>query len=363
MKYLLIDGNNLAIRSAFANEDLTNQDGVPTGCHYGVFQSILNFKEQFPDHQFLIVWDGKSARRIKEASQGVEAGLVKSGYKENREKSEEETPKPLKDFYAQAPYLKMGLDQTGIPQIRLPSFEADDVIASYSKSLDAEEIVLVTSDKDYYQLLNDKVSIWDGMKQETITEGTFKSKFGIDPVQYIDCGALMGDTGDNIFGIPGWGEVSSLKAIKEHKTWQAVIADLKEKYKDAREQYPDVTGDDFERLRNIRTPKEEEKFKAGQTWKGKYPDIKEDMPFTGVALAFEEKRWKPDAKLKKGFKANVTALMFEERVELAYSLKKMDSEIEDLPSIDQGTFDREKLLEYFNYYDIVSLVDSVDLLK
>jgi len=110
MKYLLIDGNNLAIRSAFANEELSNQDGIPTGVHYGVFNSLMLLKEKFPYHQFLVVWDGKSKRRMEESQEGVKQGLIKSAYKENRKTKEgEETPKPLLDFYSQAPYLKRGI--------------------------------------------------------------------------------------------------------------------------------------------------------------------------------------------------------------------------------------------------------------
>ena len=54
MKYLLIDGNNLAIRAAFANEQLKNQDGIPTGVHYGVFQSLINLKNSYSDYQSLL---------------------------------------------------------------------------------------------------------------------------------------------------------------------------------------------------------------------------------------------------------------------------------------------------------------------
>lgn len=356
MKYLLIDGNNLAIRSAFANEELSTQDGIPTGVHYGVFQSLITLREKFPSHEILIVWDGKSKRRMEESNEGVKEGLIKSAYKENRKKDEQ--PQPLLDFYEQAPFLKKGIEQTGIPQIRLHSYEADDIAGSYAKQLDGE-IVLVTSDKDYYQLLDDRISVWDGMKDELVTLDSFRNSFGITPAQYIDVGALMGDTGDNIHGIPGWGEKTALKAIQDYGNFLEVIKHLHETYKDIREQYPDVKGEEFERLRNIRTPAEQKKFDAGQEWKGKYPEIKEWMPYTGVALAFEDGTWKPSKELKKGLKNNLLALMFEKRVKLAYSLKKMDTDIEDLPEIKGGELNREKLMEYFDYYDIDSLKQSI----
>jgi 5'-3' exonuclease len=361
MKYLLIDGNNLAVRCAFANQELTNHDGIPTSVHYGFLNSLMSLKEQYTDYQFLIVWDGKSKRRIREASSAVKSGIIKSGYKENRDK--ENQPQPLLDFYAQSPYLKRGLEQTGIPQIRLEDFEADDIIASYCKYLKDHEIVMVTSDKDYFQLLDNHIGMWDGMKQKLFTADTFKEEYKIEPTQHIDCGALMGDSSDNIFGVPGWGEKSALEAIQKYGNWRATIDHLKKMYSEVRKEYPDVKGDDFERLRNIRTPKEEEKFKKGDEWKGKYPEIIEGMPFTGVALAFEDKKWKPTKELKKGLKNNLLALMFEERIELAYSLKKMDTNIEGLPNIEPGKFNKERLMEYLNYYDIESIRDDIEIFK
>lgn len=363
MKYVLIDGNNLAIRSAFGQEDLTNSIGIPTGVHYGVFQSLINIKNKFPEHQFLVVWDGKSKRRVTEASEGVEKGLIKSGYKENRDKGDDQ-PKPLMDFYEQAPFLKRAIEKLGVPQIRIPEFEADDVIGSYCKQLDSEDIVVVTSDNDYYQLLAPNVTIWDGMKQQVVIQEEWEKEQGITPSQFIDCGALMGDSGDNIFGIPGWGEKGSKKAIQDHGSYQGVLKHLHSLFDPIREEYPDVTGEEFERLRNLRTPKEQEKFDNKEPWKGKYPDIYDGIPFGGVALAFEEKTWKPKEKeLKSGFKANILALMFEERVALAYSLKKIDCDIEGLPSIIKGSYDHGSILEYFDYYDIYSLKEDVKVFE
>lgn len=352
MKYLLIDGNNLAIRSAFANAELRNADGVSTSVHYGVFQSLINLKTKYPDYQVLIVWDGKSKRRKEEAQAGIDQGLIRSGYKANRVKDEQ--PQPLLDFYEQAPFLKKGIEQAGIPQMRLLDFEADDLIASFCKKLrDENEIVVVTSDKDYYQILHDNVIIFDGMKLKEINRKDWEEKYGIKPPQHIDCGALGGDTGDNIFGVPGWGEKTSLKAIQKHQTWENVLKSLHVKFDSLREEYPDVTGDEFKELESIET-------KSG---KQKYPEIKEDFSFTGVALAFENKKWKPKADMKSGLKNNLLALMFEDRVKLAYSLKKMDDEIADLPEIKSTEFNEEKVVEYFNYYNIESLMDSIDLLK
>ena len=345
MKYLLIDGNNLAIRASFANQ-LLSKDGIPTGVHYGVFNSLLNLKNKFNDYQYLIVWDGKSKRRMAESQAGVTKGIIKSAYKANRIKDEQ--PKPLLDFYAQAPYLKRAIAQTGIPQIRMEEYEADDIIAAYCKKLSPNEIIAVTSDFDYLQLLSSTTSIWDGMKTKMITLSSFKEEYKISPNQYVDVGALMGDTGDNIFGITGWGDKTALEAIQEHQSWENLYKAYHSEYGSLRIKFPDLTNqEDFNKLAGITT----------KSLKQKYPEVTLGMPYSGVVLAVEEKKTKSIGK-------NILmALMFEERVRLAYSLKKMDSDIGELPEIRQGEFNEKRLVEYFNYYGMYSLVDSVTSLK
>ena len=348
-KYLLIDGNNLGFRCAFANSELKNKDGLFSGVHYGVFQSLIGLRERFDDFKFLIIWDSKSARRITEAQAAVDKGLIKSGYKENRKPKEGEEADPIVVAYKeQLPYLKQALDKAGFAQIRLDDYEADDVIASYANALKGHTVVLMTSDKDFYQTLDDHVSIWNGMKSEMVTKEDFINKNKIQPHQHIDCGALMGDAGDNIFGIPGWGEVTALKAIAQYGSWQNVLDEFDKKYSKHRENYPDLEDEaEFKELASILT-------KSG---KPKYPEIHLGMPYTGVALALERK------KIKSIPKAHLMALMFRTRIELAYSLKKIDNDIEDLPDVVNPEFDREKVVEYFKYFDIMSLVSEVDKLR
>jgi len=193
MKYLLIDGNNLACRCVFANAELKNSDNISTSLHYGFFNSLIALKQIFPDHQLLISWDGHSDRRKNESKLGVEQGIIKSGYKANRDK--ENLPQPLKDFHAQAPFLKRAIEQTGIPQIRIPNQETDDIINTYCKKLGKDnEIICVSGDEDFYQLLDDHVSIWNGGKSKMITKEEWTKEYGITPEQHVHVGALTGDT-------------------------------------------------------------------------------------------------------------------------------------------------------------------------
>ena len=371
MNYVLIDGNNVAIRSAFANEAMRSKNGDPTGAHYGFFNSLLSIKEKYPDYQYLIAWDGKSARRMEESRQGVSDGLIKEAYKENRKKAKRR--QPLLDWFEQADFLKRGLGTTGIPQIRIQEYEADDVIASYTRKFDREghKVVIATSDRDFYQLLSPNVKIWDGLKDREFTEEDIKEMYGVEPIQLIDVGALMGDNGDNIFGIPGWGEKIAISAIKKHGSWDKVIKELEDKHKEVIEKYPPLTTEDST-LHNKLNPAyqggsecdDPQECYTGwavlsdkKTPKGKniYPEIYWGMPHSGLLTWFDEGEIKMPKK-------DLMALMFKERVRLAYSLKKMDDEISDLPEVNNSDQNKEKLLEYFEYYDIRNIVERADIL-
>lgn len=357
MKYLLIDGNNLAVRCSFANEALKNSDGIPTGVHYGFFQSLMSIKPKFKDYQMLIVWDGKSKRRMEESAIGVQNGIIPELYKGNRKKGEE-MQQPLIDFYAQAPYLQRAIGQTGIPQIRLSDYEADDVVASYCNLLKGEnEVVCLTSDGDYFQLLDSNVTLFDGMKNKKTTKESYWAEYEITPEQHIDVGAFMGDDGDNIFGVDGWGIKTAVKEIKKYGSWQNVIKAYESEYSELRKKYIDLhesllpnARDQFKKLSEQKSNPDKENSRL------KYPGIYWGIPYSGVAWAFDN----GDIKMPK---TTLMALMFQSRVELAYSLKKMDDNIPNLPEIQNGEMNRERLLEYFDYYDIETLKDGLDVLE
>jgi len=341
MKYLLIDGNNLAIRNAFTHQGMQNTLGMPSGFHYGFFQSLISLKKDFHEHQMLIAWDSSSKRRKTESKVAVEAGLIKSAYKDNRKKDKDETPIALQEFFDHGYMLQQAIGQTGIPQILVEGFEADDVIASYVEILSADsnnEVVLVTSDKDYLQLIKENVWIWDGMKNEKIDLETFREEYNLSPQQMIDVGALMGDTGDNIFGVPGCGIKGAIKEIQKHGSWEETLAFYKNKYKDDIEKYGETSKEDFtENVLNVKT-------KSG---KNKYPEVSWNMPHSGLLSALEQK-------LIKASKAEIMILVFEKRIELAYSLKKMDMDI-PVPSIEAQPTNKNNFEEYLKFFDIKTL--------
>lgn len=347
-KYLLIDGNNLAIRCAFANDDLTNQAGIPTGVHYGFFNSLMQLKKQFSDYQFLIAWDGKSKRRMEESEDAVKKGIISSVYKDNRKKGDE-TPLPILKFFEQSDFLKKGIGQLGIPQIRLSDFEADDILASYARKLSKEnnKVVIVTSDRDYWQLLDENTSLCMSGKQ--VTKDSWEQEHGIKCDKVVDMGAFCGDAGDNIFGIPGWGEKTAIKELKKYGSMEEILKAYHKKYDPLRKKYPDIVDEDeFLILKDAKNDPKKPNSKF------KFPEININLPFTGVCKAFHEGEIKV-------VKTELMALVFEERLHLSFSLKKMDDCIKDLPEIESQDFNRDRVIEFMEFFDIYTLHDQIDV--
>lgn len=346
-KYLLIDGNNLAVRCAFANHELQNSVGVPSGVHFGFFQSLIKLRCEFPGYQMLIAWDGRSYRRVALAQEAVDKGIVPSGYKGNR--SKDDIAEPLRVFYDHSDFLKRALHYAGIPQIRYAEFEADDVIATYAKILEntAEDVILVTSDNDYYQLITSKVSIYDGMAQKYITLDDFCDMYAkLTPSQMVDLGAITGDTSDNIFGIPSWGAKTAHKYLQEYDTVEKLRTALNEKYKDLRVTYPDIQDpDELKFLQDLT-------IKSG---KAKYNSLYLGMPYSGVLQAYEK------GLIKKISKAELMFVVYQERLDYSYSLKKMDI-IDGIPDIEPQEPDANKIKEYLDYFDIKTLQSVVHVL-
>lgn len=347
-KYFLIDGNNLAVRAAFANSELTSLEGEPSGVHYGFINSLVFSKQRFPNYKQVIAWDSKSKFRMNLTEIACKEGMIPELYKANRKK--DELPKPLADFYDQSDYLKRGVDKLGIPQVKIDGCEADDVIATYSKYLSSNnhEVVILTSDEDYYQLVDENVSIWNSQKDIFIDKKYLMDTYGISGEDFIHLGALMGDNGDNIFGIPGCGPAKALKIIHEHKTIKAYYDHLKNKYADKIEQFKDIiiTDEQFKELKEaICNPLAKNK-------KAKYPYIYRNMPNLNLIWA----DYTDELKINK---IDLMSLCFEDVVGLAYNLKAMILDV-PVPEISDIKLDKKRFLEYCDYYDMETLKYNVE---
>lgn len=210
----LIDGNSLVFRAYYGvHSNLTRGDGMPVGAVYGFFNMVLPILANTKNSDSIIcVFD---ASRISFRQD------IYPEYKANRA----ETPK---DLITQSEMIRIGLHAMGVPVLCIPGVEADDVIATIATqnctATDATRII--TSDKDLMQLVSDCVFLYDGMKEKEIREPQVLEKFSVKPSQVIDVQSLMGDSSDNVPGVPGIGPKKAAELINEFGSLDNLYANL-----------------------------------------------------------------------------------------------------------------------------------------
>lgn len=210
----LIDGNSLLFRAYYGvNSRLTRTDGTPIGAVYGFVNMILPLLAAAkPNDSFVCIFD---ASRISFRQD------IYPQYKMNRS----ETPA---DLTMQGELLQHGLPKMGIPVLCVPGVEADDVIATLARNNcgahDATRII--SSDKDLMQLVSDCVFLYDTMKNLEIRTPQVLEKFGVTPNQVIDVQSLMGDSSDNVPGVPGIGPKKASELINQFGTLDNLYANL-----------------------------------------------------------------------------------------------------------------------------------------
>ena len=215
-KIILIDGNSLAYRAFFALPLLTNDHGIHTNAVYGFTMMLQNIlQEEKPTHM-LVAWDaGKTTFRHKTFGE----------YKGGRQK----TPSELSE---QFPYIRKLLDAYNIKQYELDQYEADDIIGTLSREGNEAgvEVVVFTGDKDLTQLATEHTTVLITRKGITDTEKYtpehIVEKYGITASQMTDMMGLMGDPSDNIPGVPGVGEKTAIKLLKEYGSIENVYKSL-----------------------------------------------------------------------------------------------------------------------------------------
>ena len=216
-KIILVDGNNLMFRSYYATayngNFMNNSNGFPTNALFG-FTNMMNkiIKEEDPQYIIVAFDKGKTFRHDKYES-----------YKDGRV----ETPNELK---IQFPVAKKLLTAMGIKYYEIDNFEADDIIGTFSKYCDHNDYkgLIVSSDKDLLQLINEDVDIKLLKQKDYIRYNleTFREDYGIQPINIIDLKALMGDSSDNIPGVKGVGEKTALKLLHEYKTLDGIYENI-----------------------------------------------------------------------------------------------------------------------------------------
>ena len=200
----LIDGTAYIHRAYHAIRNLTNSRGLPTNAVFGFTRMLIKLMEDRNPQYMIILFDAKGPTFRHD---------VFAEYKANR-------PPMPDDMALQIPYIKEITSAFNLPQVEMQGFEADDLIGTLAQKAEKAgfEVVMVTGDKDFMQLVTKHISIWDPMKEKVIDPDTIKTDMGVDPGQLIDVMGLSGDTADNIPGVPGIGPKTALKLIKTFKT-------------------------------------------------------------------------------------------------------------------------------------------------
>ena len=208
MKLMVLDGNSIINRSFYGIRPLTTRDGLYTHAVYGFLTTLQRLLDEENPEGLCVTFDRREPTFRHEAD---------ADYKATRHAMPEE-------LAVQMPVLKQVLDAMDIPRYELVGFEADDLIGTISRRCEAAgwDCIIVTGDKDSLQLVTEhtKVKLVSTRMGQTTTKdmtpGTFREQYGFDPIHMIDLKALMGDTSDNIPGVPGVGEKTAMALVQRY---------------------------------------------------------------------------------------------------------------------------------------------------
>ncbi len=220
--FYLVDGSGYIFRAYYALPPLSRKsDGLPTGAVSGFCSMLFKLLEDSrsddsknkPTH-FAVIFD--SARKNFRNE-------IYKDYKANRAEAPE-------DLAPQFAYIRKSVEAFNLPSIELLNYEADDLIATYSKKItDAgAKVTVISSDKDLMQLVSNKLRLFDPMKSKIIGEKEVLEKFGVKPDQVIDVQSLAGDSSDNIPGVPGIGIKTASELINKYKTLDNLLTKASE---------------------------------------------------------------------------------------------------------------------------------------
>ena len=212
----LIDISSFIFRAFFAIRSLRNKAGEPTNAVYGVATMLARLAEEATPEYLAVVYDSKEPSFRKE---------IYPQYKANRSA-------PPEDLVPQFSRIEQLIRSFEIHSYRQSGIEADDLIATlcrkWCKVSPQHRAIIVSSDKDLMQLVNDQVTIWDTMTDKRYGAKEVEEKFGVRPDQIRDYLALVGDSSDNIPGVPGIGPKGAGELLKSFEQLENILTAAKE---------------------------------------------------------------------------------------------------------------------------------------
>jgi len=213
----LIDGSGFIFRAYHALPPLTNPQGTPVGAVYGFVNMVMKLMEGNKADYVAVIFD---------AARKTFRNRIYSDYKAHR-------PPAPDDLIPQFPLVREATQAMNLPAIELADYEADDIIATYAEQARKKgiHVIIVSSDKDLMQLIGDGVSMYDAMKQRTIGEEQVREKFGVGPDKVLEVLSLIGDSSDNVPGVPGIGPKTAAELINQYGDLENLlshVADIKQ---------------------------------------------------------------------------------------------------------------------------------------
>ncbi len=204
----LIDGTAYIHRAFHAIQGLTNSQGLPTNAAFGFTRMLIKLMEERRPEYAAMFFDARGPT-FRHA--------LSPDYKANR-------PAMPDEMAVQIPYIKRITAAYRLPVFELPGFEADDLIGTVARGLApvGHPVVMVTGDKDFVQLVGERVTIWDPMKETETDLATVRETFGVEPGRMVDVMGLSGDATDNIPGVPGIGQKTALELIRTFGSLEAL---------------------------------------------------------------------------------------------------------------------------------------------
>lgn len=217
-KLFLIDGMSIVFRAyhAMANSGLKSKDGEPTGAVFAFSNIITSLLEKYDPENIAVVFDRAEPTFRHD---------IYPEYKANRAEFPE-------DLVPQLPRIKELLDLINIPRFEIAGFEADDIIGTLAKKASGDnwQVVCITSDKDYFQLVDGNISLLKPGKRgedfESVGIPDVLNKFGVTPDKVIDVLGLIGDSSDNVPGIKGIGEKTAIPLIQQYGSIENIYNNL-----------------------------------------------------------------------------------------------------------------------------------------
>ena len=212
MKLFLIDGNFFCYRAFYAIKSLATSRGEPTNAVYGFIAMLRKLiKTERPDYL------------------GVAFDLKGPTFRHKKFKEYKIHRKPMPDeMVTQMPVIKEVVSAYNIPIFEKEGYEADDVLATIARKLADEklDVYIVTGDKDALQLVCPHIKVYSTHKEGLIyDEEKVKTRYGVEPGKIVDLLALMGDSSDNISGVPGFGEKTAVSLMKDFKSLEEILAE------------------------------------------------------------------------------------------------------------------------------------------